>query len=57
MEQLDSGLLYRLRHFPSSPHEHIVSMWLSLHQTPAVVSHESARGAREVEQMGALGVV
>ncbi|MGA2166126.1 MAG: hypothetical protein ABSH36_16905 [Solirubrobacteraceae bacterium] len=34
--------LYRLRHFPSSPHEHIVSTWLSLHQTPAVVSHESA---------------
>ncbi len=34
--------LYRLRHFPSSPHEHIVATWLSLHQTPAGVSHESA---------------
>jgi len=34
--------LYRLRHFPSSPHEHIVATWLSLRQTPAVVSHESA---------------
>jgi len=34
--------LYRLRHFPSSPHEHIVATLLSVHQTPAVVSHESA---------------
>lgn len=34
--------LYRLRHFPSSPHEHIVATWLSLSETPAVVSHESA---------------
>jgi len=34
--------LFRLRHFPSSPHEHIVAAWLSLRQTPAVVSHESA---------------
>jgi predicted transcriptional regulator of viral defense system len=34
--------LYRLRHFPSSPHEHVVATWLSLRETPAVVSHESA---------------
>ncbi|MGA2928919.1 MAG: type IV toxin-antitoxin system AbiEi family antitoxin domain-containing protein [Solirubrobacteraceae bacterium] len=35
--------LYRLRHFPSSPHEHVVATWLSLSATtPAVVSHESA---------------
>lgn len=34
--------LFRLRYFPSSPHEHIVAAWLSLRETPAVVSHESA---------------
>jgi predicted transcriptional regulator of viral defense system len=33
--------LYRLRHFPSSPHEHVVAAWLDLPE-PAVVSHESA---------------
>jgi predicted transcriptional regulator of viral defense system len=34
--------LFRLRHFPSSPHEHVVAAWLSLRETPAAVSHESA---------------
>lgn len=33
--------LYRLRHFPSSPHDHVVAAWLPL-PDPAVVSHESA---------------
>jgi predicted transcriptional regulator of viral defense system len=33
--------LYRLRHFPSNPHEHVVAAWLPLSK-PAVVSHESA---------------
>jgi predicted transcriptional regulator of viral defense system len=33
--------LYRLRHFPSTPHEHVVAAWLDL-PSPAVVSHESA---------------
>jgi predicted transcriptional regulator of viral defense system len=33
--------LYRLRHFPSSRHEHVVAAWLAL-PGPAVVSHESA---------------
>jgi predicted transcriptional regulator of viral defense system len=33
--------LYRLRHFPSSPREHVVAAWLAL-PSPAVVSHESA---------------
>lgn len=33
--------LYRLRHFPSSPHEHVVAAWLDL-PSPTVVSHESA---------------
>lgn len=34
--------LYRLRHFPSSPHEHIVAAWLGLRGAEAVASHESA---------------
>jgi predicted transcriptional regulator of viral defense system len=34
--------LYRLRHFPSTPHEHVVAAWLALSSVPAVVSHESA---------------
>ena len=33
--------LYRLRQFPSSPHEHVVAAWLDL-PSAAVVSHESA---------------
>src|SRR6266511_67996 len=39
-ERIRRGL-YRLRHFPSSPHEHVVAAWLAL-PSPAVVSHESA---------------
>lgn len=34
--------LYRIRHFPSSPHEHVVAAWLSLRGAGAVVSYESA---------------
>lgn len=34
--------LYRLRHFPSSPHEHVTAAWLPLRTAGAVVSHESA---------------
>lgn len=34
--------LYRLRHFPSSPHEHVTAAWLPLRDAGAVVSHESA---------------
>lgn len=34
--------LYRLRHFPSSPHEHVVAAWLPVQDASAVVSHESA---------------
>ncbi|CAN5905747.1 hypothetical protein BH23ACT10_BH23ACT10_19730 [soil metagenome] len=34
--------LYRLRHFPSSPHEHVVAAWLPLEGTGALVSHDSA---------------
>jgi len=34
--------LYRLRHFPFSPHEHVMAAWLPLRDAGAVVSHESA---------------
>lgn len=34
--------LYRLRHFPSNPVEHIVAAWLPLRSAQAVVSHASA---------------
>jgi predicted transcriptional regulator of viral defense system len=34
--------LYRLRHFPSSPFEHVMAAWLPLRDAEAVVSHESA---------------
>lgn len=40
-ERVQRGL-YRLRHFPSSPHEHVVAAWLPLRSSGAVVSHESA---------------
>lgn len=40
-ERLRRGL-YRLRHFPSSPAEHIVAAWLPLRSAQAVVSHASA---------------
>jgi predicted transcriptional regulator of viral defense system len=34
--------LYRLRDYPSSPHEDVVAAWLALGKERAVVSHESA---------------
>lgn len=34
--------LYRLRHFPPSPREHVMAAWLPLRGNGAVVSHESA---------------
>jgi predicted transcriptional regulator of viral defense system len=40
-ERVHRGL-YRLRHFPSSPYEHVVAAWLPLRDAGAVVSHESA---------------
>jgi predicted transcriptional regulator of viral defense system len=33
--------LYRLRHFPSSAHEHVVATWLGVSDPHAVISHES----------------
>lgn len=40
-ERIRRGL-YRLRHFPPTPHEHVVAAWLGLANVPATVSHESA---------------
>lgn len=34
--------LYRLRHFPTSAHEHVVAAWLPRRGAGAVVSHDSA---------------
>jgi predicted transcriptional regulator of viral defense system len=34
--------VYRLRRFPSSPHEHVVPVWLGLSRADAVVSNVSA---------------
>jgi predicted transcriptional regulator of viral defense system len=34
--------VYRLRRFPSSPHEHVVPAWLGLARADALVSHDSA---------------
>lgn len=34
--------LYRLRHFPTSPHEQVVAAWLPVRGAGGVISHESA---------------
>jgi predicted transcriptional regulator of viral defense system len=43
--------LYRLRHFPSSPHEHVMATWLPLRDAGAVVSHESALELHELSDV------
>lgn len=43
--------LYRLRHFPSSPHEHVMAGWLPLRDAGAVVSHESALELQELSDV------
>jgi predicted transcriptional regulator of viral defense system len=40
-ERIRAGL-FRMRYFPSSPHEHVMVAWLPLRDAEAVVSHESA---------------
>ena len=40
-ERIRPGL-FRMRHFPSSLHEHVMAAWLPLRDAGAVVSHESA---------------
>jgi predicted transcriptional regulator of viral defense system len=43
--------LYRLRHFPSSPYEHVTAVWLPLRDAGAVVSHESALELHELSDV------
>jgi predicted transcriptional regulator of viral defense system len=43
--------LYRLRHFPSSAHEHVMAAWLPLRDAEAVVSHESALELHELSDV------
>ena len=43
--------LYRLRHFPTSDHEHVVAAWLPLRGADAVVSHESALELHELSDV------
>jgi predicted transcriptional regulator of viral defense system len=40
--QRASRAVYRLRRFPSSPHEHVIPVWLGLSRADAVVSNVSA---------------
>jgi predicted transcriptional regulator of viral defense system len=43
--------VYRLRHFPPSPHEHVMAAWLPLREAGAVVSHESALELHELSDV------
>jgi predicted transcriptional regulator of viral defense system len=42
MLQRAGRAVYRLRRFPTAPHEHVVPVWLGLSRADAVVSHVSA---------------
>jgi predicted transcriptional regulator of viral defense system len=43
--------LYRLRHFPPSPYEHMMVAWLPLRDVGAVLSHESALELHELSDV------
>jgi predicted transcriptional regulator of viral defense system len=43
--------VYRLRRFPSSPHEHVICAWLGLSRAGAVVSHASALELMEITDL------
>ncbi len=43
--------LYRLRDYPSSPHEEVVAAWLAVGPSHAVVSHESALDLLELSDI------
>jgi predicted transcriptional regulator of viral defense system len=43
--------LYRLRHFPTSVHEHVVAAWIPLREADAVVSHESALELHDLSEV------
>lgn len=49
-ERIRPGL-YRLRHFPSGPFEHVMAAWLPLRSAGAVVSHESALELHELSDL------
>lgn len=49
-ERIRPGL-YRMRHFPSSPFEHVMAAWLPLRGADAVVSHESALELHELSDL------
>lgn len=40
-ERIRRGM-FRIRHFPSSPHEYVMAAWLPFRAAGAIVSHESA---------------
>jgi len=41
LEHIARGV-YRMRRFPTSPHDHVIAGWLALARADGVVSHESA---------------
>lgn len=49
-ERIRPGL-FRMRHFPSSPFEHVMVAWLPLRGAAAVVSHESALELHELSDV------
>lgn len=49
-ERIRPGL-FRIRHFPSSPAEHVMAAWLPLRGAAAVVSHESALELHELSDL------
>lgn len=49
-ERVAQGV-YRLRQFPTSPHERVVAAWLSLGEPAAVVSHASALELHELSDV------
>lgn len=49
-ERIRPGL-FRIRHFPSSPAEHVMAAWLPLRGAGAVVSHESALELHELSDL------
>jgi predicted transcriptional regulator of viral defense system len=49
-ERIRPGL-FRMRHFPSSPFEHVMTAWLPLRRAGAVVSHESALELHELSDL------
>jgi len=49
-ERIRPGL-FRIRHFPSSPSEHVMAAWLPLRGAGAVVSHESALDLHELSDL------